>query len=86
MTTNETLLLRNTRKDIEKRDMPKRYDAACSGVVEAANGRNLDIEDMAFSSGSAFVIASGALGIRSRGQLAGYITFVKHRVDDDVPA
>lgn len=32
---------------MEKRDMPKRYDAAWSGVVEAAKGRNRDIEDMA---------------------------------------
>lgn len=39
VTTKETLLLRNTRKDMEKSDMPNRYEAAWRGVVDAAKGR-----------------------------------------------
>jgi hypothetical protein len=31
---------------MEKSEMPKRYDAACSVVVELANGRYRDISDM----------------------------------------
>jgi len=34
--------LRKTRKDIEKRQTAKRYEQACSVVVELANGRYFD--------------------------------------------
>jgi hypothetical protein len=40
--TNETLLLRKTRKDIEKRQTANRYEQACSVVVEIEKGRYFD--------------------------------------------
>jgi len=40
--TNETLLLRKTRKEIEKRHTANKYAHACAGVVDTAKGRYLD--------------------------------------------
>jgi hypothetical protein len=40
--TKDTLLLRKTRKDIEKRQTANRYAQACTVVVDDANGRYLD--------------------------------------------
>ena len=40
--TNETLLFRNTRKDIEKRHTANRYEHACVVVVEEAKGKYLE--------------------------------------------
>ena len=44
--TKDTLLLRKTRKDIENRQTAKRYAHACAVVVEDANGRYLDTENI----------------------------------------
>ena len=41
--TKETLLLRNTRKDIENKQTAKRYEQAWTTVVEDANGRYFDM-------------------------------------------
>jgi hypothetical protein len=44
--TNETLLLRKTKKEIEKRHIANRYVHACRVVVEEAKGRYFDIADI----------------------------------------
>lgn len=44
--TNETELLRKTRKEMEKSEMPSRYVIACNGVVDGENGRRRRIVDM----------------------------------------
>lgn len=44
--TKETELLRKTRKEMEKSEMPRRYVIAWRGVVEGAKGRRRRMVDM----------------------------------------
>ena len=46
VTTNETLLFRKTRKDIENKQTANRYAQACAVVVDDAKGRRRDTADM----------------------------------------